>query len=272
MQKFWGVGQNVFKQVFSVSGTLPGEPGVGLGPTFNGNACAMCHIAPTLGGTSPSLNPEIAVANLDDATNTLPSFISASGPVREARFILGPNGLPDGSVHDLFTIAGRTDAQSCDLAQPNFAQAQATNNVIFRIPTPLFGLGFVENTPDATLEANLAANAQAKAALGIFGRFNTSGNDQTITRFGWKAQNKSLAIFAGEAMNVEMGVTNENFPDERSGAASLGCAINPTPEDSTPATGPIPGTPTTGTAGQMASEMENNVIFMRFNAPPVPAT
>jgi CxxC motif-containing protein (DUF1111 family) len=31
-------------------------------------------------------------------------------------------------------------------------------------------------------------------------------------RFGWKAQNKSLAIFAGEAYNVEMGITNDVFP------------------------------------------------------------
>ncbi len=53
------------------------------------------------------------------------------------------------------------------------------------------------------------------ATLGItginFGVFNTSGNDQTITRFGWKAQNKSLLMFAGETSNVELGVTNELF-------------------------------------------------------------
>jgi CxxC motif-containing protein (DUF1111 family) len=57
---------------------------------------------------------------------------------------------------------------------------------------------------------------------------NTSGNDGTVTRFGWKAQNKSLLIFAGEAYNVEMGVTNENFPTERE--EDPNCATNPTPE------------------------------------------
>ncbi len=41
---------------------------------------------------------------------------------------------------------------------------------------------------------------------------NRSDNDGTISRFGWKAQNKSVAIFAGEAYNVEMGVTNDVFP------------------------------------------------------------
>ena len=47
------------------------------------------------------------------------------------------------------------------------------------------------------------------------GQTNNNGNDGTIARFGWKAQNKSLLIFSGEAYNVEMGITNELFPTER---------------------------------------------------------
>ena len=275
MQKFWGGGQNIFKQIFSVSGNseannIIGEPGAGLGPAFNGNSCTMCHSHPTVGGTSPSSNPEFAIANVDGATNAIPSFVTADGPVREARFILNQKQL-DGGVHNLFTIAGRSDAAGCNLAQPNFAQQLANGNVIFRIPTPVFGLGLVENTPDSTLQANLVANQSAKSRLGIAGRFNVSGNDGSITRFGWKAQNKSLAVFAGEALNVELGVSNESFPNERSAVA--GCVFNNTPEDSSAATGPngSPGA-TTGTATQMASAMENLAIFMRFNAPPAPAT
>ena len=277
MQKFWGGGQNVFKQVFSVSGNssvdnISGEPGVGLGPGFNGNSCAMCHSQPKLGGTSPTVNPEVALANLDDAANTIPSFITGNGPVREARFIVNASNQLDGSVHNLFTIAGRSDATGCNLAQPNFAQQLSSNNVIFRIPTPLFGLGLVENTPESALQANLAATQTARNALGIAGRFNTNGNDGTITRFGWKAQNKSLVLFAGEALSVELGVSNQLFTSERS--AVSGCVFNNTPEDGTPATGPDPVDSTgatTGTATQMASAMENLATFMRFNAPPAPA-
>lgn len=277
MQKFWGSAQKIFEQTFSVSGGISGEPGVGLGPGFNSNSCTSCHLQPTAGGTSPALNPQVGVAVLDGATNAIPSFISSNGPVREARFISNPDGTPDGGVHDLFTITRRSDAPGCSLAQPAFASQLANNNVIFRIPTPLFGLGFVENTSDATLEANLAAEQAAGQSLGISGhfniQFNTSGNDATITKFGWKAQNKSLAIFAGEAMNVELGVSNENFPNERN--AVSGCVFNTTPEDfsnPTPAGGNTTVVPTTGTATQMASVMENLAVFMRFNAPPVPAT
>ena len=202
----------------------------------------MCHAQPAAGGSSPGLsspqnpvpNPQVALAKLDGATNTVPSFITNSGPVREARFVAtDPTNVYsalDGGVHALYTIQGRTDAPGCTLAQPNFAFQQSYGNVIFRIPTPVFGLGLVENTPDSTLRANLNSTSSSRYNLGIGGSFNTSGNDGTITRFGWKAQNKSLLIFASEAYNVEQGVTNEGFPNERNTTA--GCAFNATPEDS----------------------------------------
>jgi CxxC motif-containing protein (DUF1111 family) len=265
--------------VDSVSGTI--ESGSGLGPTFNGNSCAQCHAQPTIGGASlgllspqlPIPNPQVALATLDSATNTVPSFITTTGPVLEARFIKTTTGALDGGVHDLYTITGRTDAVGCSLAQPDFPTALSTNNVIFRTPTPLFGLGLVEATPDATLQANLAATATARAALKIGGVFNTSGNDGTITRFGWKAQNKSLLIFAGEAYNVEQGVTNENFPNERN--MVTGCAFNGTPEDSTnllnPNTLSINFGTNIGTESEMSSDVVNFAAFARLSAPPTPA-
>jgi CxxC motif-containing protein (DUF1111 family) len=258
-----------FQEVDSVSGTI--EEGRGLGPTFNGNSCTMCHAQPAIGGSSPGLtspqnpvqNPQVVLATLDGAMNTVPSFITPNGPVREARFIRNPDGSPDGGVHGLYTITGRTDAVGCNLAQPNFGQALANDNVIFRIPTPTFGLGLVESTPDVTLRANLSATQSARSQLGIGGSFNTSGNDGTITRFGWKAQNKSLLIFAGEAYNVEQGVSNELFANERS--AAKGCVFNGSPEDGSNMLG------STGTASDMASDTVNFALFMALSAPPTPA-
>ena len=274
-QTFFNQAQLRFQEVNSVSGTIAGEPSGGLGPTFNGNSCAQCHAQPTIGGASPGLispqnsipNPQVALATLDGASNSVPSFITPNGPVLEARFIKTSTGALDGGVHDLYTIAGRSDAPGCTLGQPDFPAALSTNNVIFRTPTPLFGLGLVEATPDATLQANLAATQSARAALKIGGVFNTSGNDGTITRFGWKAQNKSLLIFAGEAYNVEQGVTNENFPNERS--AVTGCVFNGSPEDSTNLLNQN-GT-SVGTASEMSSDVLNFAAFMRLAAPPTPA-
>jgi CxxC motif-containing protein (DUF1111 family) len=144
------------------------------------------------------------------------------------RFKTNPDGTPDGGVHALFTIAGRSDKPpGCAISQPNFSN---TDNMIFRIPTPVFGGGLIEAITDRTIKNNLASDPfGAKAFLGVKGEANTNGNDGTVTRFGWKAQNKSLLIFASEAYNVEMGVTSENFPNERE--EDPNCAKNGTPEN-----------------------------------------
>jgi hypothetical protein len=119
----------------------------GLGPRFNSNQCFSCHSQPNAGGTSPAQNPLIAVATLDGAKNIVPWFITQNGPVREARFKKS-NGNADGEVHDVFVITGRTDATGCNISQFDFLPAgnsltgQGGNaNIIFRIPTPLFGAG-----------------------------------------------------------------------------------------------------------------------------------
>jgi hypothetical protein len=199
---------------------------------------------------------------LDGARNFLPPFIAIDGPVREARFIHKPDGTPDGGVHDLFVITGRVDAMACGISQPDFGVALANHNVIFRIPTPVFGAGLVESIADNVIIHN-AANP-IKILAGVSGRPNRSGNDGTVTRFGWKAQNKSLLIFAGEAYNVEQGVTNELFPNERD--ETPGCVLNPLPEDSTNLT-----TDATYLPSGYSSDTVNFAMFARLSAPPVPA-
>src|SRR5207342_3831855 len=124
------------------------------------------------------------------------------------------------------------DAPGCVMPQPNYDQMLQLGNLVFRIPTPVFGAGLIENIADATIVSNMNANHQIKQQLGIGGHPNVSGNDGSITRFGWKAQNKSLQIFSGEAYNVEMGVSNELFPNERANPPAS-CMYNGTPEDHT---------------------------------------
>ncbi len=180
-------------------------------------------------------------------------------------------------------IAGRSDAPSgCAISQVNFQNQETNNNIIFRIPIPTFGDGFVENTPEPVLESNATAEKALAVTLGItginFGVFNTSGNDQTITRFGWKAQNKSLLMFAGEASNVELGVTNELFQTERTYGNFPDCTnVNTLPEDVTQSLtstqiANIEGTPTgadePGVTSTIASNIENDAIFMRLNGAP----
>jgi len=253
----------------------------GLGPRFNSNQCFSCHAQPSMGGTSPAKNPLPDVAALAGAKNVVPWFIVPNGPIREARF--KKSGNADGEVHDLFVITGRSDAPGCNIAQFDFLPAgnpltgQGGNqNIIFRIPTPVFGAGLIEAIPDSAILANQQADASAKSRLGIHGHANAhlsgnvnlSANDGTITRFGWKAQNKSLLMFSGEAYNVEMGISNQLFPQERDETPS--CLFTPTPNDNLNFT----STPSTTSSGisnpAVISDIEAFANFMRMLAPPAP--
>jgi CxxC motif-containing protein (DUF1111 family) len=216
---FFTDGQTRFQDVEVVRNAT--NTNVGLGPRFNSNSCVSCHSQPAIGGSGPAVNPQFQFTRNGVAPrDSNPFFITANGPTREARFpfFFNPDGSantnnPNGGVEDLFTVSGRPDAGTCSLPQPSFNAARAANNIIFRIPTPTFGAGLIENLDDSTLLKNAANNNNNN--FGIAGALNHNGNDGTITRFGWKAQNKSLHIFAGEAYNVEMGISNLLFQQDR---------------------------------------------------------
>jgi CxxC motif-containing protein (DUF1111 family) len=270
--------------------TVTNSANIGLGPRFNNNQCSSCHAQPAIGGTGAADNPQFRViANgiVSGSTNTIPSFITANGPTREVRFpfFFGSSGAPDtnapnGGVEDLFTVSGLPGAGSCSLSQPPFAAAEAANNIIYRIPTPVFGAGMLENIDDSTLIA--VQQAEAGNSFGISGTFNRNGNDGTIARFGWKAQNESLLMFAGEAYNVEMGISNELFPQDRplpeedqfgSGlpANCLNLSGAGYPEDATN----FRVTSNSDQAAQNAQVPADIVLFaefMRLLAPPTPST
>lgn len=268
-------GEDAFKELNSVSGTIVGAPDEGLGPRFNALGCARCHAHPAVGGTSPATNPQIADGTAHGATNIIPSFITSTGPVREARFKYFTDASgnpivsqPNGQVMPLFTIAGRVDASTCTttyIQQPNFANAVTKNNVVFRIPTPLFGLGLVENIDDSKLQTVLVQHYTGPYYVG--GSFNRAA-DGTISRFGWKASVKSLELFAGAAYNIEQGVSNELFPQERPSpeenrdqgpGLAQQCRLNPTPEDHTNFNVPAEDTP---------SDTVMFAMFMRLLKPP----
>jgi CxxC motif-containing protein (DUF1111 family) len=241
----------------------------GLGARHNSDQCFACHAQPTLGGSAGFLVPnpkQVALRQQPPQTpenpqfnliphrfgrlNTVPSFEQQFGPAREVRFIYkvdpgtgdfqrdqNGNKIFDGGVHQLWTVKGTQDDRTiaqCAITQPNFVKQAQQNNVSFRIPTPMLGLGLIESIQDSEiLMRQSLAQQNAALALGIAGRPNRSGNDGTITRFGWKAQNKSITMFAGEAYNVEMGITNELFPTATEEDPACQGANKPEPNDVT---------------------------------------
>jgi hypothetical protein len=201
----------------------------GLGARHNADQCFLCHSQPTLGGSGglivpnpgeakplPPENPMFRlVPNRFGKRNNVPAFEEQYGPIREVRFKFKPDGTRDGGVHQLWVVTGiQTDPTltNCKLDQPDFNAQLRAGNLSFRIPLQMTGLGLIDSIQDREILSHFNATAKKRTALGISGHPNRSGNDGTITRFGWKAQNKSLTMFAGEAYNVEMGITNELFP------------------------------------------------------------
>src|SRR5262245_25134849 len=128
---FFAIGKEDFEEAEGV--------GDGLGPRFNLDGCGGCHTQPSIGGTSPAINPQVAVATAYGARNVVPSFIRRNGPIREARFKRNPDGSPDGGVRALFVISGRIDptgsAAGCNAVQEDFERQVAHRNISFRIPT-----------------------------------------------------------------------------------------------------------------------------------------
>ncbi len=285
-QKLFDAGLDEFSKLNTVKDD-------GLGPTFNFVSCVGCHTYPSVGGTSPGptknnpkpINPQYTFwkTNLSKF-NQIPSFIAGGDPanpgftpIRVARFIHVENdkNTPDGGVHSLFNIMGLPGAEDCaGLKQPDFEKAVREHNVIFRIPTPVFGAGLIEAIPDTAIEENQKRETKEKAAYGISGKSNITmsgrtstglpnrnGNDGTIARFGWKAQNKSLLVFAGEAYNVEMGISNELFPTERD--ETQACQGQLAPNDRTH--------PEKSDPMEVLSDVEKFSAFMRLLAPPEPS-
>ena len=204
---------------------------------MNLDGCGGCHSQPAIGGTSPAVNPQVAFANKDGASNRHSVVhhrrrAGARGALRAATRTARPTAActrcspsPDAP----------TAPSGCTLRAAGLrARRWRDRNVIFRIPTPVFGAGLIERSPTArssptrrptpqpedTRSASAAGRTSCSPVSTISGQPNSNGNDGTIARFGWKAQNKSLLLFSGEAYNVEMGITNELFQTERDETAT----------------------------------------------------
>ena len=179
----WRAGRDEFNEDKDVAG--------GLGPIFNDVSCLRCHSVPVAGGSNPR-----NVTLFGTTTNGVFDPLTARG----------------GSVLQEHALGSE---QGVLPFQRELVPAQATI-VTRRRTTPLFGLGFVDATPDATFIALAAQQAARNPATA--GRValvtNFVAGTRTVGKFGWKAQVPSLFQFAGDAYLNEMGITTAEFPNE----------------------------------------------------------
>jgi CxxC motif-containing protein (DUF1111 family) len=180
----------------------------GLGPVFNGTSCRFCHAAGGTGGGSG-----ITVTRFGTSVEgRFDPMIHSGGPVIQDT-ALGTNEVPN---HPF---------------RPDRVPPEA-RFVSYRRSPPLFGLGLVDATPDATLIA--MAEMQAVTDPATAGRVamvdNLSTNAKSVGKFGWKAIIPTLFQFSGDAYVNELGVTSPQFPDENCPEGNCAeLAFNPMP-------------------------------------------
>jgi CxxC motif-containing protein (DUF1111 family) len=169
----------------------------GLGPVYNGRACAECHQNPVSGGASQFT--ELRVGHRD-ATGT---FVNPTVPI------------DDGAS----SIAGRSIINDRALVPEAQEHIPATENIrAFRAALNTLGDGFVEAIDDQTLLA-IGAQQPDVSQGRIHGEaiqvpvLEAAGQTR-VGRFGWKDQHSSLLSFIGDAYLNEMGVTNRLRPKD----------------------------------------------------------
>ena len=182
----------------------------GLGPVYNGTACATCHENPNTGGASQIT--ELRVGHTDANGN----FVNPT--------IL----INDGQD----TITGRSivnDRAICPQAEEHIPPTE--NIRALRAVLNTLGDGFVEAIDDQTLIA-IAARQSAESGGRIHGEvveaplFEAAGQTR-VGRFGWKDQHGSLLSFASDAYLNEMGVTSRLRPKD----VTTVCKTTADPED-----------------------------------------
>lgn len=224
--------------------TLQWDPVKGLGPVITQQECAICHMLPVGGGTSPTRRTTFfGKLNSDGSFNPL---------TNEGGFVLQP--ISESKFVPRCTVRGETLP----------ADATITSQ---RVPPQLLGGGLVDSIDDATITSFATSKG-----LGIQGSVNMVNDWNGVSRpgrFGTKAQFASLVQAVGQAFQHDVGVTNpvslnEDCPNAAPGTPSCPTTLVPQvcikiqePNDFKPAP---PG-------GLETIQLMNYVMFLAPNPP-----
>lgn len=203
-----------------------------VGPIFNSRSCGACHFQPAVGGSGAFIN-EVRVRN-NTAGGPLHIFATdnmlTAGPQKQGTQTIFANGMASPPLGCQITSSKcnkspcqreeakrttfSTSLKICDPTSASFTTG--SNCIAERQATPLFGLGFVEAVADSTF--NALAAGQPSDIRGTVKTVNELGATR-VGRFGWKDDHATLRGFAGDAYLNEMGITNPDFPVERTTCA-----------------------------------------------------
>jgi CxxC motif-containing protein (DUF1111 family) len=219
----------------------------GLGPLFNARSCSSCHFKdgrgrpPDPGRAPVSVLVRISLrgsGGLHGAPRPDPVYgdqiqtEAQSGLPREAAVAFDyserTERFPDGESYALRTPAIR-------LSQLGYGSLPTDLATSARVAPAIVGLGLLEAVPEADILSHV--DTGDRDGDGISGRDNrvwdASRGALALGRFGWKAEQPSVAQQVAVAFQTDMGITSSLLPDENHTPRQPACADRPgggTPE------------------------------------------
>jgi len=211
----------------------------GLGPIFNAQACASCHLRDGRGVPASTgdgqLGLLIRLSIPGESANGGPNPHPDYGDQLQDRSILGVPAEAELVIS--YTERGGTyeDGTTYSLRVPTYdlagAPALPAADVMMspRLAPQVIGMGLLEAIPEDDLVA--AADPDDVDGDGISGRPNWVWNPVTgrteLGRFGWKANAPTVEVQSAGAFNGDIGITSPPFPDQPCTASQPECSEAP---------------------------------------------
>jgi len=179
------------------------DPRQGLGPVYTQDNCTDCHGSPIAGGGAGSLqNVDTIFATVDSSGQFDPmDGTDPTGSKNEGGVLMAPLTISAFVPHCNYPGEVIPTTPTFPVAATLFEN---------RLAPPNFGMGLIDSIPASAIES-MAASQQTNKPMGVAGVVNNVSDEYgtaTIGKFGFKAQYATLTQFIGNAMTLEVGITN----------------------------------------------------------------
>jgi CxxC motif-containing protein (DUF1111 family) len=225
----FALGESLFQHAWVFSPSSDDNEFPGLGPLYNRLSCIGCHVkngrgaAPGDGEAMRSMLVRLSVAGQGAHGGPNPH------PVYGGQF--NPDGGPDvpGEGDALLRYTTRSvaldDGERIELRVPRlefrglaYGPLDATTMTSVRNASPVGGLGLLAQVPDGAL-SEIAAESGGR----LNHVWDIEAGKTVVGRFGWKANQPSLAQQMANAFVEDMGVTSRLFMAENCTPAQTAC-------------------------------------------------
>jgi len=232
-------GRTIFHATWAAPGTA--SEFTGLGPLFNVDSCASCHVENGRGAppraddrSNTSLVVKFAMDDADTGSGTATGAdtIRRYGNRLNFRAVAGLRAEGELTVTFEAVEGHYADGERYTLQRPVYGFDKLGNGLVdkhtivaVRMAPAIAGLGLLAQVPDDWIKARADANAKGESP--VKGRPNVVWDQinfrMTLGRFGWKADQPNLMRIIAAAFITDMGLTSRLFPQENCGELQPEC-------------------------------------------------